>query len=227
MLISGIQKSSLVDYPGQIACVLFAPGCNYNCYYCHNRSLIEGKLPPLSMDTVLDFLHSRRAVLDAVVLSGGEVTLQQDLIPFIQQIKELGYLIKLDTNGANPQAVAKTLLMRLCDYYAVDYKAPAERYREFCGEEGDAARVQETIRLLSHSGVPFEVRTTLTPQLTELDLIIMARELPPLPRWSLNPYRIPDDFPDRERYRVCVQPYTKNELEGMKKAVREVQPNVI
>ena len=226
MIFAGIQKSSMVDYPGQLACVLFAPRCNYSCYYCHNRALLDGSWEALDMQEILDFLQKRRGMLDAVVVSGGEASLQPDLPDFLRTLKEMGYLTKLDSNGASPHIIAKLLLQQLCDYYAVDYKAPAARYREFCGSAGDAARVLESIQMLLRNGVDFEVRTTVTPQLTERDLLRMARELPLLPRWTLNPYRIPDDYPEQEAYRVCVKPHSAAELEAFKEALRAIQPNV-
>lgn len=226
MIISGIQKTSLVDYPGKVACVLFTPGCNYNCYYCHNRSLLDGSLPVMDMDEIRAFLEKRKGILDAVVVSGGEAVLQEGLAAFLSELKDMGYLVKLDTNGSGPAAVAELLLTKLCDYYAVDYKAPAARYREFAGEQGDAARVLKTIRLLQNSGTAFEVRTTVTPLLRERDLRSMAKELPALTRWVLNPYRIPEQYLPRDAYRIRQTPYTEKEIAVLRESVRDLQPGV-
>ena len=181
MIVSGMIKSSLVDYPGNIACVLFVPGCNYDCFFCHNRMLIDGTHDVLDPDYVREFLRKRVGKLDGVVISGGEPTLQADLVPFIKAVKGLGYKVKLDTNGSAPRVVKRLLLENLCDYYAVDYKATAERYPEICGSAANAQTVLETIHLLIDYGVDFEIRTTVIPQLNENDLLRMSEELPQVP----------------------------------------------
>lgn len=227
MMISGIAKSSLVDYPGLVSCVLFVPGCNYNCFYCHNRALIDGTHQILFPSDVDAFLRKRVGLLDAVVISGGEPTLQPNLIPFAKAIKDLGYQLKLDTNGSSPAIVKQCLELGLFDYYAVDYKAPSARYQELCGALAKAPAVLETIQLLSSSNVPFEVRTTVVPQLHEADLISMAKELPPLPRYVLNPYRKPDRFLPRDAEKVAQTPYTNEQLKSFAKLIQPFQPNVM
>ena len=181
MTVAGIVKSSLIDFPGLVSCVLFTPGCNYDCFYCQNRPLIGGPWTPLDQSELWDFLNRRVGQLDGVVVTGGEPTLQPDLTDFLEALKRLGYKVKLDTNGSSPDVVGKILGSGLADYFAVDYKAPAVRYGEICGGAADAADVLETIRLLKDRGADFEARTTVIPQLGEVDLIQMARELPEVP----------------------------------------------
>lgn len=224
--VSGLVKSSLIDYPGKICCVLFVPYCNFDCFYCHNRQIIEKDADIYDPDALWDFLRKRRGLLDGVVISGGEPTLQKDLIPFVEQLKELDYSIKLDTNGSNPDVVKKTLEMGLCDYYAVDYKAPKARYKEICGESSDAEKVLETIGLLKDSGIDFEVRTTVIPQLTEGDLITMAKELPVVPRFSLNLYRKPEKYHPADRERILELPYTQSHLYFFTEELKKYQPNI-
>ncbi len=226
MQIAGIVKNSFVDYPGKVACVVFVPLCNYDCFYCHNRHLIRQAPAGLAEEEVLAFLRKRAEMLDGVVVTGGEPTLQTDLIPFLQKVKALGYSLKLDTNGSRPEIVQKVLGTGLCDYFAVDYKAPFRRYPAECGEGADAGRVLETIDLLLAGGAAFEVRTTVFPQLTKDDLLTMARELPPLPRYVLNRYRKPDACRPGDEARVAARPYTQQEIREMALALREVQPNV-
>ena len=144
MNISGIVKSSLIDFPGLISCILFVPGCNYDCFYCHNRSLIDGSHILLTPQYVTDFLQKRAGLLDGVVISGGEPTLQSDLISFMKMIRSLGYQIKLDTNGSCPDVVKEILKLKLCDYIAVDYKAPSVHYPMICGNGTDAGQVEIT-----------------------------------------------------------------------------------
>ncbi len=225
MIIAGIAKSSLIDYPGQVACVLFLPGCNYDCFYCHNRSLIDGTYETVPAEDIFSFLKKRVKQLDGVVITGGEPTLQQDLFPFIEDIRALGYKIKLDTNGTSPKAVSYALAEDLCDYYAVDYKAPASRYTEFCGQNADAATVLQTIRILKDSGAQFEVRTTVIPQLTLNDLLCMARELPPLPRYVLNRYRKPEKYLPCDKPKLEQTPYTQAQIAAFLPAIRAFQPN--
>ena len=187
MNISGIVKSSLIDYPGMISCVLFVPGCNYDCFYCHNRSLIDGSHILITPQYVTDFLLKRAGLLDGVVISGGEPTLQSGLISFIQMIKGLGYQIKLDTNGSRPDVIEEILRLGLCNYFAVDYKAPSEQYPKICGGGSDACKVIKTIQLLSESGVPFEVRTTVIPQLGSEELIHYGKGAPGGPSLCTEP----------------------------------------
>ena len=226
MVFAGMVKSSMVDYPGLIACTLFVPGCNYDCFYCHNRSLIYGTHEEMSGGYIDEFLKKRAGRLDAVVFSGGEPTLQPGLADYIGKIKRLGYKTKLDTNGSLPQAVAGLLDKGLCDYYAVDYKAPASRYGEICGRGADPSKTLETINLLLKSGAAFEVRTTVIPQLGLYDLTAMAKELPVLPRFVLNPYRPPEIYLPGDEERIKIRPYTKKEIAALADKIRIWQPNV-
>jgi pyruvate formate lyase activating enzyme len=227
MTISGIAKSSLVDYPGLVSCVLFVPQCNYNCFYCHNRSLIDGTHETLDPTFIREFLQKRIGLLDGVVISGGEPTLQPDLIPFAKEVKQLGYRLKLDTNGSSPDIIEQLLQIGLFDYYAVDYKAPAHRYPEICGAGEEADTVLRTIDLFCRSNAPFEVRTTVIPQLQESDLISMAKELPKLSRYVLNPYRKPEHFLPCDASKVSQLAYTKGQIESFAKMMQPFQPNII
>lgn len=226
MNISGIIKSSLIDYPGLVSCVLFVPGCNYSCFYCHNRSLIDGSHILMTPQSVSDFLQKRAGLLDGVVISGGEPTLQNDLIPFMQMIQALGYQIKLDTNGSHPDRIEEIIKLGLCDYIAVDYKAPAERYPEICGQGADAGPVIETIRLLLESDVPFEARTTVIPELGREELIMMAKELPTVPRYVLNRYKVPDKYLKRDEEKIREVPYSSGEIKALADSVKAWQPNI-
>lgn len=222
-----MAKSSLVDYPGKIAGVLFTAGCNYNCFYCHNRSCISKNDAKISMNEVWSFLEKRIRFLDGVVITGGEPTLQSDLLSDMKRIKKMGYAMKLDTNGSSPQVVADVLQNHLCDYVAVDYKAPADRYEEICGKNFHSEPVRETINLLEKSGIDFEVRTTVIPQLTQEDLICMAEELPFLSRYRWNRYRRPEVFLPEDEGLIQKEPYTKEKLLSLADIVRRHQPNLV
>ena len=226
MIFSGIAKNSLVDYPGMVACVLFVPGCNYDCFYCHNRSLIDGSHTILDTRQVWDFLKKRAGLLDAVVLSGGEPTLQKGLSDAIREIRTLNYKVKLDTNGSRPEVVERLLAQGLLDYAAVDYKAPAAKYERVCGRGADAKPVRETIGLLMESGIPFEVRTTVFPQLQIDDLTAMARELPEVPRYTLNAYRMPESYKPEDEKRLKAKPAGEAVLNTFADAMRPCQPGI-
>lgn len=227
MIIAGMVKSSLVDYPGLVSCVLFTPGCNYDCFYCHNRSILDGTHEVLSIGYIESFLHKRAGLLDAVVISGGEPTLQPDLIPFIREITKSGYKIKLDTNGSSPSTVKQILDNGLCDYFAVDYKAPAARYEEICGMGVRAENVRETIQLLVDAGLDFEVRTTVIPQLGKEDLIVMSKELPAVPKYVLNLYRLPENYNEYEKPRVMEKPHSQEKINSFLQLMKEYQPNAV
>lgn len=178
MKISGLQKNSFVDYPGRMCAVVFTPGCNMDCFYCHNRSLIEGGYENLiAASEVLSFLESRKEFLDGVVVSGGEPTLQKGLLAFINAVKRLGYSVKLDTNGTNPEVVESLIDKGLIDYIAMDIKAPFEKYNEICRTEVDIDNIKRSINLLINSGIDYEFRTTLAPGLYTKDIMEIAEKI--------------------------------------------------
>lgn len=160
--IGGLQKSSLIDYPGHICAIVFTQGCNFRCPYCHNPELIKlnGK-NTMSVSTILEFLKTRVGKLDGVVITGGEPTLQEDLPEFIESVKGLGFLVKLDTNGTNPKMLKKLLDDKLIDYAAMDIKAPIEKYSEVACAKVDVDNILKSIELLKNSNIDYEFRTTV------------------------------------------------------------------
>lgn len=167
MLIAGLQKLTLLDYPGKTACTLFTPGCNFRCPFCHNALLVTQTVEDfISEDEFFSFLSKRKGILDGVCITGGEPTLQKELIPFMKKIREMGFLLKLDTNGARPDTLKEILEKKLADYVAMDIKASPDRYAEAVGIDGfDVGNVLESISLLENSDVPHEFRTTVTEEL--------------------------------------------------------------
>jgi len=160
--IGGLQKSSLIDYPEKISAIIFTQGCNFKCPYCHNPELIKFSTDSSIDESVLfNFLKTRINKLDAVVITGGEPTLHKGLPEFIKQIKDLGFLVKLDTNGTNPEMLQELLDKKLIDYVAMDIKAPIERYPEIVCAKVDTEAVLKSIEILKSSGVDFEFRTTV------------------------------------------------------------------
>lgn len=163
MQIAGLQKTSLIDYPAKIASVVFTLGCNFRCPYCHNPNLIAAVSSDNLFDetVVFDFLKQRQGKIDAIVVSGGEPTLQKDLITFFMKVKELGFLTKLDTNGSNPDILLNLVNSNLVDYIAMDIKSPLEKYSNVVGRNVDILKIQESIDILMQCGVDYEFRTTV------------------------------------------------------------------
>ncbi len=168
MLIGGLLKFTLIDYPGKIAAVIFTQGCNYRCPFCHNPELVMPELfhSSLDEDAVFSFLQKRRGQLQGIVVTGGEPTLQPDLPAFLGKIKALGYLVKLDTNGSRPDVVRALVAAQLVDYWAMDIKSSPESYARAAGVEVDSGscislRVLEmSVAAIKASGVDHEFRTT-------------------------------------------------------------------
>ncbi len=173
MKIGGLIKFTLIDYPGRVAAVVFTQGCNFRCRYCHNPELVYPHLLQASLpkQEVMDFLHRRQGTLEGVVITGGEPTLQEDLLPFMAQIKALGYLIKLDTNGTRPAVLEQAIGQHLLDYIAMDLKAPLEKYSLITGVEFDPKTLQRSMDIVRTSGLEYEFRTTYDKEiLTDADI---------------------------------------------------------
>ena len=163
MRIGGLQKLSLIDYPGKLAAVVFTQGCNFRCGYCHNPELVLPReyCPVVPEEEVMVFLRSRQEYLEGVVVTGGEPTVQEDLISFLDKLKRLGYLVKLDTNGSRPEVLKQLISLRLVNYVAMDVKASLGRYREIINAPVPVEKIKESIRLILEAGIPHEFRTTV------------------------------------------------------------------
>lgn len=179
MKIEGIENVSLVDYPGQVCATIFTGGCNFRCPFCHNSGIVENRYNEYSEEEIFAYLQSRKKLLDAVVVSGGEPTLHRDLPEFIKKIKEMGFLVKLDTNGTNPEMVKRLLEEKTIDYVAMDIKTNYEDYSSLAGvKNAGVDKIKETLRLLHEYGVPYELRTTLVGGLHKKENIQrMAQDL--------------------------------------------------
>ncbi|MBL4902814.1 anaerobic ribonucleoside-triphosphate reductase activating protein [Desulfocapsa sp. AH-315-G09] len=180
MLIGGIQKFTLSDFPGIPAAIVFTQGCNFRCPFCHNGSLLPMQnTEHISADKVLDWIYRKRGKLTGVVISGGEPTLQHDLLDFIKQIRPMGYQIKLDTNGSKPSLIRELLELQLLDFVAMDIKAPWHKYEQLCGVEIIPETIQKSIAIIATSGVRHTFRTTVVPELlTPEDITEIKSSLP-------------------------------------------------
>ena len=180
MMISGLQKMTLLDFPGKVACTVFLHGCNYRCPFCHNSELLEGRGEELmTNDAFFKFLASRQGLLEGVCVSGGEPTLYKELPAFLTKIKELGFAVKLDTNGSRPVILKSLVAQDLVDYVAVDAKNSPARYAQTVGADRfDMPALEESLRFLINGSVDYELRTTLVEPLhTEESIAQMGKWL--------------------------------------------------
>ncbi|MCR5611505.1 MAG: anaerobic ribonucleoside-triphosphate reductase activating protein [Clostridiales bacterium] len=229
MDINGIQKLTLLDYPGRVACTVFLSGCDLRCPYCHNSELWTGSAPSvMDENEFFDFLKKRKGMLEGVCITGGEPTLRKELYGFIKGIKELGYSVKLDSNGFRPDALARLISDRLVDYIAMDIKNDPARYALTSGlEKLDLGPVYESIGLLKESGVDYEFRTTVVKELHDLDSFVnIGRMIEGADRYFLQPFtdrdtvkfsgfHAPEAFEMKE-YLETVRPHVKHaEIRGM------------
>ncbi len=166
MVLGGLQKLTLLDFPGHVSCTVFTLGCNFRCPFCQNALLVEGEhSPTYDVEEFFSFLQKRKGLLDGVAVTGGEPLLQKDIIPFLRRIKDMGFAVKLDTNGSFPAILREILNQNLADYVAMDVKNAREKYSLTAGWQGDVSHVEESIRILMEGTVPYEFRTTAVAQL--------------------------------------------------------------
>ena len=192
MRISGLQKLSMVDYPGKLAATVFTGGCNLRCPFCHNAPLVlrVAETPELPVDEVLTFLRSRKGLLDGVVLSGGEPLMQNGAAAFLEQVRSLGFAVKLDTNGCYPEVLEEVLKRKLVDYVAMDIKNSREKYAETVGiPDFDITPIEQSAALLKNSGIDFEFRTTVVKEFHNAqDIVSIGQWLAGSPRYYLQQF---------------------------------------
>jgi len=192
-MFKGWVRTSLIDYPDHVATVLFTGGCDFRCPFCHNTSLVlaPNSLPDINLDILWDFLARRRGLINGVVVTGGEPTLQPNPIPTLLQIRSYGLSIKLDTNGYHPDRLAALLEHDLIDYIAMDLKAPPEKYALLTGlPQVNLAHIESSIALIRKSGVAYEFRTTIVPgMLDREDIVAIARWITGAELYCLQQFR--------------------------------------
>ncbi len=224
MTIGGLQKVTLIDYPGKVACTVFLTRCNFRCPFCYSRELVLEeeieKQPKMEIENFFSFLEEKRGLLDACVVCGGEPTLNPELKDFLKRIKEKGFLIKIDTNGYLPEKLKELIEERLVDYIAMDIKAPLseEKYSQAAGTKVDVERIKKSIELIKNSGIDYEFRTTIVPGLHEKeDIIEMAKAIGPAKRYFLQSFRSEKGTLD---YNLKgIRPFSEEEI---KEAIKEV-----
>ncbi len=222
MIISGLQKMTLLDYPGRVACTVFLQGCNFRCPFCHNSGLLgAAQDDTIPVEELLDFLRKRVGILDGVCITGGEPTLQSDLPQLLKQIKDLGYAIKLDTNGSHPNMLKHLVREKLIDYVAMDIKNCPDRYTETIGNSKFPAQIERSMVFLIEGDLDYEFRTTVVEEFhDEASIKALGQWLQSLgnaKRLFLQPYVDRDSVlrqglhtPDAEklrRFQTILEPY--------------------
>jgi pyruvate formate lyase activating enzyme len=222
MKFSGIQKTSLVDFPSRVASVLFTPGCNLRCPYCHNwRIVVDPKPPFLNDEVTLKILEERKKFVDAVVVTGGEPTIHKELPRFLKRLKERGFMVKLDTNGLNPWALEECL--PYVDYVALDVKTSLGKYGRLGA--GDTAELVHTIEILKTGKVECEFRTTVVPGFVgEEDLIEIGELVKGVKSFVLQQF-VPDDTLDKALN--SLKPYSRESMAGFAESMKKYAENVM
>lgn len=235
MRIEGLQKLTLLDYPEKVACTIFTGGCNFRCPFCHNASLVigeRGKIIPIESQKngefteaeILQFLRKRQGILDGVCITGGEPLLQKDLEAFIQKVKELGFLVKLDTNGSFPEKLKNLVEKELVDYVAMDIKNSLASYGKTIGiEKYDTAPVEESAAFLMEGRIPYEFRTTVTKELhTEEDMYRIGEWIQGAEHYYLQQFVDSGDIIQRGLH-ACSAEIMKKWVDILRNKVPEVQ----
>ena len=223
MVIQGLQKLTLLDYPGHTACTVFTPYCNWRCPFCHNASLVlePDTQPEVTEEEFFSFLQKRAGLLDGVAVTGGEPTLQKDLPDFLRRVKELGFAVKLDTNGTHPAMLRSILEQSLADYVAMDIKAGRLNYPAVTGTlRPGLEAVEESVELLRRSSLDHEFRTTVVKELhTDEDFIDIAAWLAGEERYFLQAFKDSGDILGGE-FSAC----SREEMERFLAMVRRTIP---
>ena len=219
MLIGGLQKLSLQDYPDHVSAIIFTLGCNFRCHFCYTPQLVvpQKDYSLISEDSLFGFLNKRIKKLDSVVITGGEPTLHSDLPEFIKRIRALGYLIKLDTNGTNPEMLQDLIdpeASGLINYIAMDIKAPLEKYQEVTGVNLSLVNMEKSIILIRESNISYEFRSTIMPQFhNEEDIKKMGELIKGADKWYLQKFQPLKNLVNKNFSQQ--KPYTDKEMEQL------------
>ena len=222
MNVQGYQKLTLLDFPGRTACTVFTGGCNLRCPFCHNAGLVRTPLAEQNRtDEVLEYLRKRQGILDGVCVTGDEPLLQPDLADFLRRIKEMGYAVKLDTNGSLPDRLEDLLAQGLIDYVAMDIKSSPAGYTAATGTEVDVTVYDRSVQILRNSGVPYEFRTTAVGGIhTPEDFAAIGRWLGDVPRYFIQRF-----VDSGQLLGEGYHPFSIEEMEQLLNTVREYIPS--
>jgi pyruvate formate lyase activating enzyme len=223
MVISGIQKFSILDFPGKTACIVFTPGCNFRCKFCYNPEFVlPEEIKKISDDFIpedvfFNFLEQRKDLLDGVVITGGEPTVIADLPNFMAKIKKKGFLVKLDSNGNKPEVLKDVFDKGLVDYIAMDIKTSLEKYKDLSGADANPDNVKESIELIMKSGIPYEFRSTVVREIHPKEVLKeMAKLIDGADQYFMQAFRPGDTLdPAVSNY----QPYDEEEMKNIAKDI--------
>ena len=219
--IGGLQKVTLIDFPGRLACTVFLTGCNFRCPFCYASELVLPEKiknqPKISEKELFKFLKERKKLIDGVVLCGGEPTMSRELIPLIKKIKKMGFFVKLDTNGSDPKILKKLIDEKLIDYVAMDVKVPQEKYKKIFGKRVKIEDVEESIKTLKEGKIGYEFRSTIIPGVhNKEDIIKMANWIRGAKAYYLQQFRREKTInPKFEK----VKPYSREFLLEVKRVI--------
>lgn len=222
MNIAGVQKVTLLDYPGKVACEIFTQGCNFECPFCQNSSLIPiTNTGEFSEEEIFEYLNLRKNILDGVVITGGEPTVQKDLKGFIKKIKDLGLLVKLDTNGGNPKVLQELIDEKLVDYVAMDIKNIFNKYNITAGKKISLDNIKKSIEILKASKIDYEFRTTIIKEMHSLDDIVSICKLVGDAKYYLQNFEDSENVIDHS-----LHGFSREELLFIDKYLKDLFPNV-
>ena len=222
MNIAGVQKVTLLDYPGKVACEIFTQGCNFECPFCQNSGLIPiTNTGEFSEEEIFEYLNLRKNILDGVVITGGEPTVQKDLKSFIKKIKDLGLLVKLDTNGGNPKVLQELIDEDLVDYVAMDIKNIFNKYNITAGKKINLDNIKKSIEILKASKIDYEFRTTIIKEMHSLDDIISICKLVGNAKYYLQNFEDSENVIDHS-----LHGFSREELLFIDKYLKDLFPNV-
>jgi pyruvate formate lyase activating enzyme len=219
MIFAGLEKCTLIDYPGHTACMVYTIGCNFRCPYCHNPELVDETAEGnYSEEDVLAFLETRKGLLDGIVITGGEPTMHDDLLAFMEKVKARGFLVKLDSNGTRPGMLRQAIEKGIVDYIAMDVKSPLAKYATVVARPVDLEKIGESIRLIMSSPVEYEFRTTVVKALlSEEDLMQIGEDIRGARRYVLQAFVPTKILNPQFRKKVS---YTNEELESFRQALQ-------
>lgn len=218
MKIGGVQKLSLIDYPNKICCVVFIAGCNFKCGFCHNPEIVFENTEFIEEEEFFSFLSSRRNWIDGVCIGGGEPC-ASDIILFVRKIKEMGFLVKIDTNGSFPNVLEYLINGRLVDYIAMDVKAPFDKYKQVVNSDVDVGDIKKSIKIIKGSGVEYEFRTTCVPKLlSKEDIINIGLSLGKCKKYCLQKFVSQNTL---DKNYLNEKTYSEKELNEIKEIIKE------
>ncbi|MBE6649053.1 MAG: anaerobic ribonucleoside-triphosphate reductase activating protein [Ruminococcaceae bacterium] len=220
MIIGGMRKLSTLDYPGKLCVTVFAKGCNFRCPFCHNASLVLGEAERITEDEIFSLLKKRQGLVDAVCLTGGEPLLY-DVRGFLEKVKALGFLVKLDTNGSFPEKLSSLVNDGIVDYVAMDIKNSLSRYKATAGADVNTENIKKSVAFLLEGKTDFEFRTTVVKGLHDME------SMEEIGKWikGNEKYYLQMFVPSENTIQQGLDPYTKDELEALRQVVLNYVPN--